>query len=157
LRAYELMVIHRPDTPETDVRAALEAIQGSLQAQGAEVKETEFWGKRRFAYEIEHLTEGFYSVMEFGAEPTAIPTLDRGLSLSDQVLRHKIVNLSDRPNVSQSPVTNVSKASEPDAETSESAELVDSTETSESAELVDSTESGESTWLSESTETESKE
>jgi len=127
LRAYELMVIHRPETPEADVRAALETIQGSLQAQGAEVKETEFWGKRRFAYEIEHLTEGFYSVMQFGAEPAAITTLDRELSLSDQVLRHKIVNVSKRPtlppktseNVSQSPVTNASEALVPDAEPSE--------------------------------------
>lgn len=91
MRAYELMVIHRPETPEADVRAALEAIQGSLQAQGAEVKETEFWGKRRFAYEIEHLTEGFYSVMQFGAESPVISGLDRELSLADQVLRHKIV------------------------------------------------------------------
>ena len=91
------------------------------------MKETEFWGKRRFAYEIEHLTEGFYSVMQFGAEPAAITTLDRELSLSDQVLRHKIVNVSKRPtlppktseNVSQSPVTNASEALVPDAEPSE--------------------------------------
>jgi len=62
MRSYELMTIHRPDLAETEVRAAVDQIETILKAQGVEVGETEFWGKRRFAYEIDHMREGFYSV-----------------------------------------------------------------------------------------------
>lgn len=91
MRAYELMVIHRPDLAEADVRKAFDEIQDALRSQGAEVKETDFWGKRRFAYEIEHLTEGYYSVVQFDSDVPPVEALSRSLGLSDTVLRHKIV------------------------------------------------------------------
>lgn len=93
MRVYELMVIHRPGLAETDVRAAISELEEALRSQGADVRETDFWGKRRFAYEIEHLTEGFYTVLTFSASSDVVPTLDRALSLSDGVLRHKFLRL----------------------------------------------------------------
>jgi small subunit ribosomal protein S6 len=53
------------------------------------------WGKRRFAYEIDHLSEGYYSVLSFTADADAISGVDRMLSLADEVLRHKIVRLDE--------------------------------------------------------------
>ena len=58
MRAYELMTIFRPEMAETEVRSEVTTIEAALAAGGAEVKETDFWGKRRFAYEIEHLQRG---------------------------------------------------------------------------------------------------
>ena len=57
---------------------------------------TDFWGKRRFAYEIDHMTEGWYSVVEFKAENALVSELDRTLSLSDEVVRHKILRREDK-------------------------------------------------------------
>ncbi len=91
MRTYELMVIHRPDLAEEDVRSRVQALEESLAAQGATVSGTDFWGKRRFAYEIDHLTEGYYSVLTFDAEAPAIAELERGLQLADEVVRHKVV------------------------------------------------------------------
>ena len=90
MRSYELMMIHRPEMPEPDVRAHLGEVEKVLNAAG-EVKATDFWGKRRFAYEIDHLHEGFYSVVDFAADNDLIARIDRALSLSDHVVRHKIV------------------------------------------------------------------
>jgi small subunit ribosomal protein S6 len=55
----------------------------------------DIWGKRRFAYEIKHLHEGYYSVVTFAADPDTIAELDRTLSLADDVIRHKIVRAGE--------------------------------------------------------------
>ncbi len=91
MRTYELMVIHRSDLAEDDVRAMVDELEKGLVGDGAELKSTDFWGKRRFAYEIDHMTEGYYSVVEFAAESAAVEALDRSLSLADPVVRHKFI------------------------------------------------------------------
>ncbi len=96
MRSYELMTIHRPDLAEEEVRTAVSQIETTLKARGVEVGETEFWGKRRFAYEIDHMREGFYSVFYLDAEPGALDEVNRTLSLSDAVVRHKFIRTDDR-------------------------------------------------------------
>lgn len=91
MRTYELMVIHRSDLAEDDVRSLVDALEQTLAADGAVVASTDFWGKRRFAYEIDHMSEGFYSVVTFDAEAGTVKSLDRSLSLADSVVRHKII------------------------------------------------------------------
>jgi small subunit ribosomal protein S6 len=91
MRAYELMTIFRPDMAENEVRNEVNVIEQALAAGGAAVKETDFWGKRRFAYEIDHLNEGYYALVAFDAEAGAVDDVDRALSLSDNVIRHKFI------------------------------------------------------------------
>ncbi len=95
MREYEVMTIHRPDLAEKDVEAKVGELESHLSGSGANVTKRDLWGKRRFAYEIDHLTEGFYSVLSFQAEPRSVEALDRMLSLADEVVRHKIVRLGD--------------------------------------------------------------
>lgn len=95
MRDYELMTIHRPDLAENDVEAKIGEIEAFLSQNDAEVTKRDIWGKRRFAYEIDHLSEGYYSVLSFTANANAIGDVDRMLSLADEVLRHKIVRLGD--------------------------------------------------------------
>ena len=90
MRSYELMMIHRPDLAEPDVRSHIEEVEKTIDGAGT-VRNTDFWGKRRFAYEIEHLNEGFYTVVDFEADPDLVDRMDRALGLSDSVLRHKIL------------------------------------------------------------------
>nr|MBO2500471.1 30S ribosomal protein S6 [Acidimicrobiia bacterium] len=93
LRVYEVMTIHRPELAESDVQAKVKEVETFLTSRGAEIQNTDLWGKRRFAYEIDHINEGFYSVVKFAAGTEAIDDLDRVLSLSDDVVRHKIVRV----------------------------------------------------------------
>ena len=90
MRSYELMMIHRPEMAEADVRPDLDELESAIAETGT-VDDSDFWGKRRFAYEIEHLREGYYSVVEFQGDYELIQRVDRALSLSDVVLRHKIL------------------------------------------------------------------
>lgn len=93
MRDYEVMTIHRPELAEGEVDSKVGEIESFLSDSGGSVTKRDLWGKRRFAYEIEHLSEGYYSVVSFQAEPVLVETLDRRLTLTDEVLRHKIVKL----------------------------------------------------------------
>ena len=93
MRSYELMVIHRYDMAEPDVRSSVAEIEQAITAREGSVTNTDFWGKRRFAYEINHMNEGYYSVITFDGEVELQQTLDRSLSLLDSVVRHKIVRV----------------------------------------------------------------
>ena len=90
MRSYELMIIHRPEMTEADVQGQVGEVAKAIEEAGS-VSGTDFWGKRRFAYEIHHMHEGFYSVVSFQAETEIVDRVDRALSLSDAVVRHKIV------------------------------------------------------------------
>ena len=91
MRTYEVMTIHRPELSEDEIASKVDGMVSFLTDRGATISGKDIWGKRRFAYEIEHLHEGYYSVLTFAAEPAAISELDRMLTLADEVLRHKIV------------------------------------------------------------------
>ncbi len=95
MRDYELMTIHRPDLAENEVETRIGELETYLSNNEAEVTKRDIWGKRRFAYEIEHLSEGYYSVVSFKGGPEAVASVDRMLSLADDVVRHKIVRLGD--------------------------------------------------------------
>ncbi len=90
MRSYELMTIHRPELSEEDVRSLVSGMENFLAENGATVSNTDHWGKRRFAYEINHISEGYYSVINFESEADLIAELDRMLSLADEVVRHKV-------------------------------------------------------------------
>jgi small subunit ribosomal protein S6 len=91
MRGYEIMTIHRPDLTEDDVEAKITELESYLSDSGVTVTKRDLWGKRRFAYEIDHMSEGYYSVLSVQAEPGAVDSIDRMLTLTDEVVRHKIV------------------------------------------------------------------
>ena len=92
MRSYELMMIHRPELAEPEVRAQVSEVEATITAEGA-LGTSDFWGKRRFAYEIDHIKEGYYSVVEFEGEHDLVTRLDRALGLLDTVVRHKIMRV----------------------------------------------------------------
>ncbi|HBM82007.1 MAG TPA: 30S ribosomal protein S6, partial [Clostridiaceae bacterium] len=54
------------------------------------------WGKRRLAYEINDLTEGYYVLINFEANSDLPKELDRIFRITDTVIRHLIVNLDKK-------------------------------------------------------------
>lgn len=94
MRAYELMVIHDGDLDDVAVQDALKDVRAKIEAAG-EIKNVDFWGRRKFAYEINHKTEGYYSVIEVLAEGGALDEVERNLRLADDVVRHKLIRLPD--------------------------------------------------------------
>lgn len=94
MRAYELMVIIDGGLDEAAATAQVEQIEERLNGVGL-VASTDFWGRRQFAYEIDHKTEGSYVVFEVLAEPAALDGVERSLRLADEIVRHKLIRLPD--------------------------------------------------------------
>lgn len=91
MRPYELMTIHRPEMSETEYQQKVLELKNFLAGQGAVNQETDPWGKRRFSYKIDHVSEGYYTVNRFESEPSTVDSLRRVLTLADDVLRHKVI------------------------------------------------------------------
>jgi small subunit ribosomal protein S6 len=93
-RAYELMVIIDAELDDEVIDATIKRVAGLLDQRGASVKSEDRWGRRRFAYEINHKLEGYYVVYEF-VGGSDLDTLERALRLADETVRHKVVRLPD--------------------------------------------------------------
>jgi small subunit ribosomal protein S6 len=89
------MLILTAEADEALVGTAVDRIAKVVSTGGGEVGKIDRWGRRRFAYEIEKQTEGYYVVVRFTAEPTAQTELDRAMHLADEVIRHKILVLPE--------------------------------------------------------------
>jgi len=95
MRPYEVMVIFDADLEEETIRSAVSRSIELIESRGAERGPVDVWGKRRFAYEVGHRWEGYYVVLQARAEPAAMDELHRSLSLSDDVIRHKILRIPE--------------------------------------------------------------
>ena len=95
MRPYEVMVIFDAELEEETIRSAVERSIQLIESKGAERGQIDWWGKRRFAYELKHRWEGYYVVFQAKAEPAAMDELNRTLSLADEVLRHKVLRIPE--------------------------------------------------------------
>lgn len=95
MKAYELMLILRPNLEDEARDAVLQKVAGIITADGGSIDNDEAWGKRKLAHEIDHLDEGDYHVTLFHASTAAVAELDRVLHITDQVLRFMIVRRDD--------------------------------------------------------------
>jgi len=96
VRPYEVMFIFDADLEEETIRSAVARYIQLIESRGAEPGPIDYWGKRRFAYELAHRWEGYYVVLQARAEPAAMEELHRVLSLADEVLRHKVLRIPEQ-------------------------------------------------------------
>lgn len=95
MRPYEVMLILDSTVEEAAVDAVLQKLKDTAAAKDGKVGQIDKWGRRRFAYELKHRWEGYYTLVELSAQPQAVAEIDRMLQLHDDVVRHKIVRLPD--------------------------------------------------------------
>lgn len=95
MRPYEVVLILEANLEESQVQTVLNRATETLTGGGATIERTEKWGRRRFAYPIDKKLEGYYALLQVTAEPAPLQTLDRQLTLADEVVRHKIVRVPE--------------------------------------------------------------
>jgi len=88
---YELLLIYPGTQTDEEALTRVTAIEALLKQHGANITLHDFWGKRKLAYEIEHIRQGYYDLYEFDLEATSLQKLDTALRLNDMVLRHQIL------------------------------------------------------------------
>ena len=98
MQVYELMLVFGGDLDEDAIAASLSKVTDNIESAGgrvATVLDSEPWGRRRFAYQINHKWEGVYIILEVVTDAGNLDTTDRILRLADrsEVVRHKIIRL----------------------------------------------------------------
>jgi small subunit ribosomal protein S6 len=95
MRRYELMLLFRPDLEDDKLQSAVEKVTRAIVNAGGTLTKVSPWGKRRMAYEIQHFREASYFLLHFDIAPSAIREIERGLLISEEILRHLVTVLED--------------------------------------------------------------
>jgi small subunit ribosomal protein S6 len=127
MRRYELMLVLRPDTADDRVQQILDRTTRGIAAGEGQIVKVSPWGRRRLAYPISGYREGSYFIVVFDAPSEAIDELERGLNITEEVMRHLVTRI-ERP-AGRRPEKSEDEATE--AEESEESEEVDAAEVTE--------------------------
>jgi small subunit ribosomal protein S6 len=90
------MIIVDTDVDDATAKGVQARVRELVEADGGTVPTVDHWGRRRFAYAINHKQEGVYTVFEIVTEAPNLDELDRFLRLADEVVRHKLIRLPDK-------------------------------------------------------------
>lgn len=95
MRRYELMLLFRPDLEDDKLQSAVEKVTRAVVNAGGALTKVSPWGKRRLAYEIQHFREASYFLIHFDIAPAAVRDIERGLLISEEILRHMMILLDE--------------------------------------------------------------
>ena len=84
---YELALVLSAKIEDEERAAMVEKVQAMITTAGAAITNVDEWGKRRFAYEIQKMKEGFYYFIHFEGETTVPAELEERLRIEETVLR----------------------------------------------------------------------
>ena len=91
MNKYELALVLNAKV-EDDVRTAtLEKVKGLVERFNGTITNVDEWGKKRLAYEIQKMKEGYYYFIQFDAEATAPGEIEQRMRIMDNVLRYLCV------------------------------------------------------------------
>jgi len=96
MRRYELMLLLRPDLEDDKLQSAVEKVTRAIVNGGGSLSKVSPWGKRRLAYDIGHFREASYFLIHFDIQPDAVREIERGMLISEEILRHLVTVLEDR-------------------------------------------------------------
>jgi small subunit ribosomal protein S6 len=95
-RLYDLIFICRPDTPEADIDKVIATLEHTAAEKGAKIEKTEKWGRKRMAYRVQRLREGFYVYMVVrSSHGEVVKELERRLKVADPVMKYLTVRLDE--------------------------------------------------------------
>ncbi len=96
MRRYELMLVLRPDTADDRVQQILDRTTRGIAEGDGQIVKVSPWGRRRLAYPISGYREGSYFIIVFDAPSESIDELERGLNITEEVMRHLVTRI-ERP------------------------------------------------------------
>ncbi|MDD4858332.1 MAG: 30S ribosomal protein S6 [Candidatus Krumholzibacteria bacterium] len=97
MRAYECIYILNPSLDEQAVKDKAVKYSEIITARQGQISKVDQWGKRRLAYPIDKIFEGYYTFIRFTGGGEILKELDRVFRFDETVLRHSIV-VEEKPN-----------------------------------------------------------
>ena len=91
-----LIVLTLVDVVDIEIPKVISRTEALITEEGGRIASTDNWGRRKFAYEINHKGEGTYVVWEIVTESAGLPNAERQLRLADDIVRHKLFRLPEK-------------------------------------------------------------
>lgn len=90
---YELIFILQADLDEATLNAATENVENIITTNKGIIAKTDRWGKRKLAYLINKMNEGYYVYIAFSYPPEEVANLRKTIGYNEQIMRHIIVRV----------------------------------------------------------------
>jgi small subunit ribosomal protein S6 len=87
MRHYENLVVVKPTLTAEEIQAAIKAIEEVITSNGGEIAATDAMGMRKLAYPIEKNERGYYHVIYYTINPSAIAEIERRFRINEELLR----------------------------------------------------------------------
>ena len=84
---YELTFVVNAKIEDDERAQVIEKVKALVERFGGQISDVDEWGKKRLAYEIQHMTEAFYYFIQFDAEGTVPAEIEQDVRIMDNVLR----------------------------------------------------------------------
>ena len=91
MNKYELAVVLNAKIEDEERAAALEKVKNYITRFGGTITNIDEWGKKRLAYEIQKMKEGYYYFIQLDAEPTAPVEIENRVRIMENVIRYLCV------------------------------------------------------------------
>lgn len=93
MNTYELALVINGKVEEDVKNETLEKVKGYVERFGGTISKVDDWGKRRLAYEIAKVKDGFYYFITFESDPSAPAEIEKRIRIMESVLRYLIINV----------------------------------------------------------------
>ena len=87
MNKYELALVINAKIEDDARTDAIEKIKALIEKFGGEITNVDEWGKRRLAYEVQHMKEAFYYFIQFDAEPAAPAEIEDNIRIMENIVR----------------------------------------------------------------------
>ena len=91
MNKYELAVVVSAKIEDEERAAVVDKCKALIERFGGTITNVDDWGKKRLAYEIQKMKEGFYNFIQFEAESSAPAEIESRIRIMDNVLRYLVV------------------------------------------------------------------
>lgn len=91
MNKYELAVVVSAKIEDDARTATIEKVKEYVTRFGGVITNVDEWGKKKLAYEIQKMSEGFYYFIQFEAEADAPAEIERRVRIMEDVLRYLCV------------------------------------------------------------------
>jgi len=95
MNKYELAIALSVKIEDDERAALLDKAKGYIERFGGQITNVDDWGKRRLAYEVDHMKEAFYYFIQFDAEPTAPMEIENRIRIMENVVRFLVVRADE--------------------------------------------------------------
>ncbi len=96
MNRYEIMFIVPNKFTEDEAKTIISRVEKMIEVGEGKIIYSEYWGKKKLAYEIKHNAYGYYQLYQFDLEGKNLAKLDNDLRLSHEILRHQVLRVPVR-------------------------------------------------------------